>query len=59
MRVPCSHPFSYSVYPMDAPKKAPEIADSTVMMARIITPQMFLVGTFCDSSNIAITILFC
>jgi hypothetical protein len=31
-------------YPIVAPKKAPDIADNTVMIARIITPQIFFVG---------------
>ena len=39
------------VYPIVAPKKAPDIAESTVMIARIMTFQMFLLGRFCTSST--------
>ena len=57
MVFPLLAPFSDSDYPIDAPKKAPEIAESTVMMARMITPQIFLVGTDDVSSNIGVRVL--
>lgn len=56
MVFPLLAPFSDSDYPIDAPKKAPEIAESTVMMARMITPQMFLGGMVGVSSNMSFII---